>query len=229
MFRINKFKEFYILGGSRGSANSYVSYLNAVNAKLVEMGWGGLDEAIHEHGSSKVSEWASCTQISDCEVKTGKARYALKKYIEFYENTSFIKEDKTEINEDPLPDVSSIFQLEKEMQHSVRKQLDRLEAGLVAVDNGSEYVVSTGKIDIFAKDTNGKHVIIELKAGSCPDSALAQALGYAQDVLDEVDDATDVRVFIVASEFKPRILAAAKLIPVIQLRKYEFSLSFNEV
>ncbi len=229
MFRINEFKEFYILGGSRGSAKSYVSYLNAVNAKLVEMGWGGLDEAIQEHGSSKVSEWALRTQISDCEDKTGKARSALKKYIEFYENTSFIKEDKTEINEDPSPDVGSIFLLEKEMQHSVRKQLDRLEEGLVAVDNGSEYIVSTGKIDILAKDANGKHVVIELKAGSCPKGTLEQALGYAQNVEDEIEGVSGVRVIVIASEFKPRILAAAKRIPDIQLRKYEFSLSFSDV
>jgi RecB family endonuclease NucS len=230
MFRNKEFRDFYIVsGGSVNSANSYVSNLNKVNSELVKIGWGGLDEALLERGSNKVLEWAMNVQISPVQKTTGDARSALKKYIEFHETSPSVKKEITIMSDEPLPDVGSIFQLEKEMQHSVRKQLDRLEAGLVAIDNGNEYVVSTGRIDILAKDVNGKHVIIELKAGICPSGALEQALGYAQDVLNEVDDASDVRVFIIASEFKPRILAAAKLIPVIQLRKYEFSLSFNEV
>ena len=230
MFRNKEFRDFYISSvGPINSANSYVSYLNKVNSELIKKGWIGLDEAILERGSDKVLEWAMNVQISPVQKTTSHARSALKKYIEFYKSTPLLNQEIISQNDEPSPDVGSIFRLEKEMQHSVRKQLDSLEAGLVAIDNGSEYVVSTGKIDILAKDANGKHVVIELKAGSCPDSALTQALGYAQDILDEVDDAREVRVLIIASEFKPRILAAAKRIPDIQLRKYEFSLNFSNV
>ncbi len=230
MFRNKEFRDFYInSGGSSLSANSYVSNLNKINAALIGNNWNGLDEAITSRGADAIIDWAKSTSSHPFDKYPSDLRSSLKKYIDFYQKAQSLNQEINTVLDEPVPDVGSIFQLEKEMQHSVRKQLGRLEAGLVAVDNGIEYVVSTGRIDILAKDANGKHVIIELKAGICPSGALEQALGYAQDVLNEVDDASDVRVFIIASEFKPRILAAAKLIPVIQLRKYEFSLSFNEV
>jgi RecB family endonuclease NucS len=118
----------------------------------------------------------------------------------------------------------TIFKLEREMQAAVRKQLSMLESGLSEADGGQEVAVATGRIDILARDQDGKLVVIELKAGACPPGALEQTLGYAEALAEERGE--PVRAYLVAAEFSDRIRAAAKRVSDLQLRTYEFSLRF---
>jgi RecB family endonuclease NucS len=112
-----------------------------------------------------------------------------------------------------------IFHYEHELKRTIRRQLDRVEPGLVAADGGRERVVATGKIDITARDTNGHFVVIELKAGPCPNGALEQVLAYSHDLEEETG--TPCRAVLVASEFSDRIKAAAKRARELYLVTYQ--------
>jgi RecB family endonuclease NucS len=113
------------------------------------------------------------------------------------------------------------------MQIAVRKQLHHLEDGLEVDDGGNETVVTTGKIDIVARDKKKNLVVIELKAGLCPSGAIEQVLGYAEALSEERKES--VRAYLIAGEFSDRTRAAARRVRDLQLRTYEFSIKFNTV
>ncbi len=122
--------------------------------------------------------------------------------------------------------ILSVFKYENELQSAVRLQLDNLEPGLKVVDNGFESVFETGKSDILARDANGVAVVIELKAGRCPKGAMEQVLGYASDW--SVTGEPKVRAMLVAGEFTTRQIAAAKLIPSLELKIYSLAVKFDD-
>lgn len=112
------------------------------------------------------------------------------------------------------------------MHAAVRQQLANIEPGMTEADDGKETMVSTGYIDIVARDASNKLVVIELKAGKCPAGAMEQALGYAEALADERKE--DVRVLLIASEFPDRIKAASRRTRDLKLLKYQFSLRFSD-
>jgi RecB family endonuclease NucS len=112
-----------------------------------------------------------------------------------------------------------ILHYEKELKALVRKQLERVEPGLVEADDGREREVPTGKIDITARDANGNLMVIELKAGPCPVGALEQVLGYTADL--EAETGAPCRAVLIASEFSDRIRAAAKRANEVYLVTYQ--------
>jgi RecB family endonuclease NucS len=124
-----------------------------------------------------------------------------------------------ETNSKRVRTAARIFHYEHELKRSIRRQLDRVEPGLVAADDGRERVVATGKIDITARDVNGHFVVIELKAGPCPNGALEQVLAYSSDL--EAETGTPCRAVLVASEFSDRIRAAAKRAHELYLVTYQ--------
>ena len=111
------------------------------------------------------------------------------------------------------------------MQAQVRKQLANVEPGLVAIDDGKEAVVPTGRINILARDAQGRTVVIELKAGKCPPGALEQLLAYAYDV--EQEQGGEVRAMLVAGSFTDRLRAAARRAGNVDLKTYAYSLNFT--
>lgn len=112
-----------------------------------------------------------------------------------------------------------VFRCEREMQEAIRRELSILEPGLVEADGGRERIVATGKIDITARDANGHFVVIELKAGKCPEGALAQVLGYSSDL--ERETGTPCRSVLIASQFSQRLCAAADRTRSLTLFTYE--------
>jgi RecB family endonuclease NucS len=112
-----------------------------------------------------------------------------------------------------------IYRYERELQRAVRQQLEMVEPGLVVVDGGRERAVATGKIDITAMDANGHYVVIELKAGACPNGALEQLLAYSSDL--ESETGTPCRSVLVASQFSERIIAASLRARDVSLFTYE--------
>lgn len=112
-----------------------------------------------------------------------------------------------------------IFSYEKELKSVLRRQLTRVEPGLVEADGGHERSVATGKIDITARDTNGHFVVIELKAGPCPHGALEQVLAYTSDLEEETG--TPCRAVLVASQFSERLQSAARRARDVSLITYE--------
>jgi RecB family endonuclease NucS len=112
-----------------------------------------------------------------------------------------------------------IFHYEKELKKTLRRQLERLEPGLIEVDGGKQRQVASGNIDITARDRNGHFVVIELKVGPCPSGALEQVLGYSADL--EAETGTPCRAVLVAAEFSDRMRSAASRARDINLLTYQ--------
>jgi hypothetical protein len=119
------------------------------------------------------------------------------------------------------------FGLEKDMQAALRKNIESLEKGLTVIDGGKERITEAGRIDITAKDSMNRTVIIELKAIDAKPEVIAQTLAYMETVKKE--DKVDVRGIIIASGFPERVKLAARQIPNLQLTNYSFKFNYNNV
>jgi hypothetical protein len=117
--------------------------------------------------------------------------------------------------------------LERDLQRTLRKQIEQLEAGLTIADGGGERAVSSGFIDITATDSNGRTVVIELKAGVAGQRAVAQILSYMGDVADEEDEKMP-RGILVASDFDAKARSAARMVPTLQLKAYSVRFAFSD-
>jgi hypothetical protein len=131
---------------------------------------------------------------------------------------------------DPSADLSEAadalgvqFEIERALQQTLRSNLEKLEAGLTAIDGGKERIVDAGRIDICAKDQDGTTVVIELKAGEADRDAVAQVLSY----MGALDEGRKVRGILVAAGFPRRTILAAKPVPNLSLRKYSITFSFE--
>lgn len=225
MYKAAEFKDYMLnkSGLSPNTYNTYNSFLNRIDQAL-----HGLDEALAKDGTDKILEWGRATVVPPFDVFPSHARSVLRKYIQFnIDAQSSEVEEAEEVVRDIQESTGLAFRLEKEMHAAVRKQLGNLEAGLIENDDGKEVGVSTGYIDIVARDKNKKFVVIELKAGICPPGAMEQALGYAQALEEERGE--EARVMLIAAGFSDRIRAAAKRTKGLQLLTYEFSLKFQDV
>lgn len=116
--------------------------------------------------------------------------------------------------------------LERDMQRALREQIEDLEPGLVIIDEGVERAVTSGFIDILARDQTGCLVVIELKAGKVDSRVIGQTLGYMGD-LQEEDPETRVRGIIVAHEFDTRCRSAARAVPNLTLKSYAIRFTFH--
>lgn len=118
------------------------------------------------------------------------------------------------------------FALERDLQSSLRACITQLEPGLSVIDGGTERAVASGRIDILARDSLGALVVIELKAVKAPRDAVAQLLAYMGDLQEEMGG--DVRGVLIAPDFDPRALSAARMVPSLKLYAYSFSFNFAE-
>jgi hypothetical protein len=130
------------------------------------------------------------------------------------------------IDDDTADAIETTFGLERDLQMALRRNIEQLEQGLKIVDGNKEQVVESGRIDITAEDQSGTTVIIELKAGAADREAVAQTLAYMGDLLHA---GKAVRGILVAGDFPPRTIAAARAVPNLQLRKYGFQFSFEAI
>ena len=112
------------------------------------------------------------------------------------------------------------------MQAALRRAIEQLEPSLEIMDDGAERSVSSGFIDITARDAGGAIVVIELKTGTARQKAVAQVLTYMGDVADEEPDA-DVRGILVAGDFDKKARAAARVVPTLSLRAYKVNFEFS--
>jgi hypothetical protein len=115
--------------------------------------------------------------------------------------------------------------LERDLQKALRRQLGALEHGLVVIDDGVERAVSSGYIDITARDADRALVVIELKAGTADRAAIGQILSYMGDLAEEEPE-TPVRGILVAHNFDSKAKAAARMVPNLQLRSYAVRFDF---
>ncbi len=120
------------------------------------------------------------------------------------------------------------FQLERDLQNALKKNIEQIEQGLKIVDGGSERTVEAGRIDITAKDNNGIFVVIELKAGMSKSKDIAQIASYMTSIREE-EKQNDVRGILIAGDFEKRVVLAARIIPNLKLLRYSFSFGFDEM
>jgi Endonuclease NucS len=122
--------------------------------------------------------------------------------------------------------VDTAFGLERDLQMALRRNIEQLETGLTIIDGDREQTVASGRIDITARDREGVTVIIELKVGAADRDAIGQLLGYMGDLMD---DGAPVRGVLVAREFAPRAVSAARAVPNLELVRYGFQFTFEAV
>ncbi len=116
--------------------------------------------------------------------------------------------------------------LERDLQQYYSGRIHELEDGLKLVENGVEYSIEAGRIDLLAKDVANNLVVIELKAGKGKDAALGQLLGYIGCLSEQHQN---IRGILVASEFDSRVVFATKALPNIRLLQYKLGFSLNEI
>jgi RecB family endonuclease NucS len=115
---------------------------------------------------------------------------------------------------------------ETELHKALRANIEQLEAGLKIIDGGKERTVPSGKIDITTEDRKGKTVVIELKSGMADRDAVGQIASYLGDI---ANGGPGVRGILIAHEFSPRALAAARMISCLELRRYGYRFSFERI
>ncbi|MBD3340984.1 MAG: DUF91 domain-containing protein [Candidatus Lokiarchaeota archaeon] len=118
------------------------------------------------------------------------------------------------------------FKLERDLQNALRKNIAQLESGLKIIDGGSEQTVEAGRIDITARDKNKAIVVVELKAGVAQPDSLTQILAYMSSLINKGQN--PVRGILVAADFHPKVILAAKVISNIQLKQYTFKFTFKD-
>lgn len=118
------------------------------------------------------------------------------------------------------------FSLERDLQRALRGNIAQLEPGLTIIDEGKEQTVSSGRIDITARDRAGSTVVIELKAVPADRDAIGQLLAYIGDLMGGKEP---VRGILVAPDFSPRVTAAARATNNIRLVRYSFNFSFATI
>jgi transposase-like protein len=119
------------------------------------------------------------------------------------------------------------FGLERDLQKALRSNIEQLEKGLKIVDGGKEKETEAGKIDILAQDKNHAYVVIELKAGEASPDSIAQILAYMSSL--KTTKKVTVRGILVAGDFNKRVILAAQSVPGLELKKFEFTFSFESM
>lgn len=213
-------------GLSQGAVSKYLYMLRRIETLVPD----GLDECLDKEGLGWLLAYAKASNEGIFGQYPSDSRSVVAKYAAFRGNVagSVAKVPDADVDEIPsAAEAESIaFGLEREMQAAVRRQLTALEAGLVEADGGVERSVATGRIDILARDASGGLVIIELKAGRCPSSAIEQLLSYAQALHEELGE--PIRTILIASEFSQKTLAAARWLKTVELKLYEVSVTFKD-
>jgi hypothetical protein len=122
--------------------------------------------------------------------------------------------------------VDAAFGLERDLQAALRQSIEQLEPGLTIADNNHEKVVPSGRIDITARDSSGKTVVIELKVGTADRDSIGQILAYMGDLSSQE---AAVRGILVARDFDPRAVSAAPAVQQLRLVRYGFQFMFDAV
>ncbi|MEF8690411.1 UNVERIFIED_CONTAM: endonuclease NucS [Comamonas sp. A-3] len=120
--------------------------------------------------------------------------------------------------------VESSLSLERDLEDQIVSHLDVLEPGLTLISRQESSDV--GRIDLLARDAEGRMVIIELKAGEAKDSSIGQIARYIGWYAQK--EGKPPRAILVASGFAEPIRWAAKAIPGLKLVTYRVKFVFEE-
>lgn len=225
------------------SENTRVAQLHRVSK--VELAYGSLDdlwaagrydglitELVYTSADERLGKPNPSKIVFDGNIRNNLQSYknAVVRYRKFLLDTE-ITQVSTAV---PPISASEVIQekqklaLERDMQAALRREINKLEAGLTIQDDGAERAVASGFIDVFCQDAEGRSVVIELKAGKTDARVVGQILGYMGDILEE-DGACDVRGIIVASDFDKRTISASRAVPNLHLVRYSVAFTFEKL
>jgi len=137
--------------------------------------------------------------------------------------------NEAELESEVEESIDTRVSLERDLHDYLGRRLEKIESGLKIHPNGIEYVTDAGRIDILAVDSNGRFVVIEVKAGQARDAALGQLLGYIGCLSKMNLTNQGIRGILVAADFDPRVIYACAALPNIQTFKYRMNFEFGEV
>ncbi|WDZ97341.1 endonuclease NucS [Herbaspirillum sp. WKF16] len=142
--------------------------------------------------------------------------------LEASELAAAVVEDSTP--QDLTEYVESSLSLERDLEDQIVGHLDVLEPGLTLVSR--QETSDVGRLDLLARDREGRTVIIELKAGEAKDSSIGQIARYMGWYAEK--EGKPPRAMLVASGFPEPVRWAAKAIPGLKLVTYRVQFAFEE-
>lgn len=245
----SRFRDWAAANLTSASLGSYLSGLRALEAA-----YGDLDTAhvadgfaaiFRDLGYSAADERAGRPNPSRVPITRNLARTLsnLRSHLRFYQGFRDSTEgapdlsdaDATAAETPSAGDVSAVvtdppvLSLERDLERALRANLAQIEPGLELADGGAQRAVPSGRIDILARDAAGRLVVIELKAVRAPRDAVAQVLAYMGDLQADGGEGAGVRGVLVAPDFDPRAISAARMVPALVLKRFSFQFSFETV
>jgi hypothetical protein len=121
----------------------------------------------------------------------------------------------------------AVLSLERDLNVALRQHITQLESDFRVIDGGKERIVASRWIDILVEDGAGRKVVIELKAVRAQRDAVGQILAYMGDIKAETGG--EVRGILIAPDFDPKVISAARVVSSLQLKRYSFQFTFAAV
>ena len=114
---------------------------------------------------------------------------------------------------------------ESDIESYIRSNLDEIETGLKIV--GQQVQIDDGRIDLLAKDAEGRYVIIELKIED-DKKVIWQSLYYPKQI-QKLYRTNDVRMMILAPSFSPSIASVLTDFPHVECYEYTPHVELNKI
>jgi len=125
------------------------------------------------------------------------------------------------------------FAAEDNLRDFLADHLSVIEPGLIlyndAKGKGIEYPVDGGRIDLLAKDSTGKFVVIELKVSRGRYPVLGQLAYYLGWVDANLSHGNVSRGIVVAKDILDSLVMACQRMPVVSLYKYNMSVTTAKI
>ncbi|MFN3731276.1 endonuclease NucS domain-containing protein [Comamonas testosteroni] len=166
--------------------------------------------------------WLDAGRRATPNFKANRAVFTLDASIDTGELAAAVVDESTP--QDLTEYVESSLSLERDLEDQIVSHLDVLESGLTLVSR--QEISDVGRLDLLARDAEGRTVIIELKAGEAKDSSIGQIARYIGWYAQK--EGTPPRAILVASGFAEPVRWAAKAIPGLKLVTYRVQFVFEE-
>lgn len=166
--------------------------------------------------------WLDAGRRASPDFKNKRVTFTLDASVDTSELAAAVVDESTP--QDLTEYVESSLSLERDLEDQIVSHLDILEPGLTLVSRQESSDV--GRLDLLARDAEGRTVIIELKAGEAKDSSIGQIARYIGWYGEK--EGTAPRAILVASGFAEPVRWAAKAIPGLKLVTYRVQFAFEE-
>jgi hypothetical protein len=120
------------------------------------------------------------------------------------------------------------FAAESDLRDFLAKNLACIEPGLSLFEQGVEFAVENGFIDILCVDKAGQFVVIELKVGRGRNKTIGQLL-YYMGWVDKNLGKAPCRGMIIAKDIPVDLQLAVKRVPGVSILRYHLAVSLEPI